>query len=182
MLDLGGPGRVDRDVCRIAGADPQIECEVGDEHRLPVAAEGRACREQQATRRAIVADAAEIAELCDHLAGRIDYDDLILKARDLLLRPGIAPWVLYKLDGGIDHILVDEAQDTNHQQWDLIKALTEEFFSGKGAADDRLPDVARQDEELLELRQHVGDGLVVLDHEGRRVGRRQLGGGLLQFA
>jgi ATP-dependent helicase/nuclease subunit A len=70
----------------------------------------------------------------------LDYDDLILKARDLLLRPGIAPWVLYKLDGGIDHILVDEAQDTNHQQWDLIKALTEEFFSGQGAAEDRLVD------------------------------------------
>ena len=70
----------------------------------------------------------------------LDYDDLILKARDLLLRPGIAPWVLYKLDGGIDHILVDEAQDTNHLQWDLIKALTEEFFSGQGAADDRQGD------------------------------------------
>ena len=67
----------------------------------------------------------------------LDYDDLILKARDLLARPGIAPWALYKLDGGIDHILVDEAQDTNHQQWDLIKALTEEFFAGQGAADSR---------------------------------------------
>jgi ATP-dependent helicase/nuclease subunit A len=70
----------------------------------------------------------------------LDYDDLILKARDLLQRRGIAPWVLYKLDGGIDHILVDEAQDTNHLQWDLIKALTEEFFSGQGAADDRQDD------------------------------------------
>src|SRR3954471_14126283 len=67
----------------------------------------------------------------------LDYDDLILKARNLLLRPGIAQWVLYKLDGGIDHILVDEAQDTNHQQWDLIKALTEEFFAGEGAAEHR---------------------------------------------
>ncbi len=67
----------------------------------------------------------------------LDYDDLILKARSLLLRPGIAQWVLYKLDGGIDHILVDEAQDTNHQQWDLIKALTEEFFAGEGAAENR---------------------------------------------
>jgi ATP-dependent helicase/nuclease subunit A len=70
----------------------------------------------------------------------LDYDDLILKARDLLLKRGIAPWVLYKLDGGIDHILVDEAQDTNHQQWTLIKALTEEFFSGEGAAEDRQDD------------------------------------------
>ncbi|GAB2179605.1 double-strand break repair helicase AddA [Dongia sp. agr-C8] len=64
----------------------------------------------------------------------LDYDDLILKARNLMRRQGIAQWVLYKLDGGIDHILVDEAQDTNHQQWDLIKALTEEFFAGEGAA------------------------------------------------
>jgi ATP-dependent helicase/nuclease subunit A len=64
----------------------------------------------------------------------LDYDDLILKARNLMRRRGIAQWVLYKLDGGIDHILVDEAQDTNHQQWDLIKALTEEFFAGEGAA------------------------------------------------
>ena len=43
-------------------------------------------------------------------------------------------------------------------------------------ARDRLPDVARQDEELLQLRQHVRDGLVVLDHERRRIGRRQLRG------
>jgi ATP-dependent helicase/nuclease subunit A len=64
----------------------------------------------------------------------LDYDDLILKARNLMRKQGIAQWVLYKLDGGIDHILVDEAQDTNHQQWDLIKALTEEFFAGEGAA------------------------------------------------
>jgi ATP-dependent helicase/nuclease subunit A len=66
----------------------------------------------------------------------LDYDDLILKARNLMQRQGIAQWVLYKLDGGIDHILVDEAQDTNHQQWDLIKALTGEFFAGEGAAAD----------------------------------------------
>ena len=64
----------------------------------------------------------------------LDYDDLILKARRLLLQQGIAQWVLYKLDGGIDHILVDEAQDTNHLQWALIKALTEEFFAGEGAS------------------------------------------------
>ncbi len=64
----------------------------------------------------------------------LDYDDLILKARNLLRRKGIAQWVLYKLDGGIDHLLVDEAQDTNHQQWAIIKALTEEFFAGAGAA------------------------------------------------
>src|SRR5206468_3363472 len=62
----------------------------------------------------------------------LDYDDLILATRDLLRRPGVAPWVLYKLDGGIDHILIDEAQDTNPEQWEVIEALTGEFFAGEG--------------------------------------------------
>ena len=66
----------------------------------------------------------------------LDYDDLILYARDLLRRPGVAPWVLYKLDGGLDHILIDEAQDTNPDQWQVIQALAEEFFVGEGARQD----------------------------------------------
>ncbi len=64
---------------------------------------------------------------------RLDYDDLILTARRLLERRGIAPWVLYKLDGGLDHILIDEAQDTNPEQWGVIAALAGDFFSGEGA-------------------------------------------------
>jgi len=63
----------------------------------------------------------------------MDYDDLILAARDLLAKDGVAPWVLYKLDGGIDHVLIDEAQDTNPDQWAVVAALTEEFFAGRGA-------------------------------------------------
>ncbi|MBI2236775.1 MAG: double-strand break repair helicase AddA [Magnetospirillum sp.] len=63
----------------------------------------------------------------------MDYDDLILAARELLMRPGAAPWVLFKLDGGIDHVLIDEAQDTNPDQWAVVAALTEEFFAGRGA-------------------------------------------------
>jgi len=62
----------------------------------------------------------------------MDYDDLILTACDLLQKPDISPWVLFKLDGGIDHILVDEAQDTSPEQWTIIQSLTQEFFSGKG--------------------------------------------------
>jgi ATP-dependent helicase/nuclease subunit A len=68
-------------------------------------------------------------------AAQLDYEDLILKSVDLLRRPGIAPWVLYKLDGGLDHVLIDEAQDTNPEQWQVISALTAEFFAGQGAAD-----------------------------------------------
>jgi ATP-dependent helicase/nuclease subunit A len=63
----------------------------------------------------------------------LDYDDLVLRARDLLRRPAVAPWVLFKLDGGIDHILIDEAQDTNPEQWEVVEALAEEFFTGAGA-------------------------------------------------
>jgi ATP-dependent helicase/nuclease subunit A len=58
----------------------------------------------------------------------LDYDDLIEKTINLLNDPELAAWVLYKLDGGIDHILIDEAQDTNPAQWDVIKALTQDFF------------------------------------------------------
>ncbi len=50
---------------------------------------------------------------------------------------GAVEWVLYKLDGGLDHILVDEAQDTSPIQWQVIRALAEEFFSGQGAGDVR---------------------------------------------
>jgi ATP-dependent helicase/nuclease subunit A len=63
----------------------------------------------------------------------LDYDDLILQTRALLLSPGTASWVLFKLDGGLDHILVDEAQDTSPDQWAVIAALADEFFSGEGA-------------------------------------------------
>ena len=66
-------------------------------------------------------------------SGHLDYEDLILESERLLAREGIAPWVLYKLDGGIDHVLVDEAQDTNRVQWELINALTGEFPVGASA-------------------------------------------------
>jgi ATP-dependent helicase/nuclease subunit A len=58
-----------------------------------------------------------------------DFDDIIVKTRTLLTNNNLAPWVLWKLDGGIDHILVDEAQDTSSEQWDIIRALSQEFFS-----------------------------------------------------
>ncbi|UWR22455.1 double-strand break repair helicase AddA [Sulfitobacter sp. S190] len=65
--------------------------------------------------------------------GLLDFDDLILRARTLLTDPKVAAWVLYRIDGGIDHILVDEAQDTSPRQWDVIERLTDEFTSGAGA-------------------------------------------------
>lgn len=61
----------------------------------------------------------------------LDFNDLILKTRKLLDSENM-DWVQYKLDEGIDHILVDEAQDTNIHQWQIIKHLSDEFLSGIG--------------------------------------------------
>jgi ATP-dependent helicase/nuclease subunit A len=63
----------------------------------------------------------------------LDYGDLIVSAARLLERSESAQWVLYKLDGGLDHILVDEAQDTSPTQWRIVASLAAEFFSGDGA-------------------------------------------------
>ncbi len=65
--------------------------------------------------------------------GLLDFDDLISRAKALLTDPALAAWVLYRLDGGIDHILVDEAQDTSPEQWQLIEALAAELIAGEGA-------------------------------------------------
>jgi ATP-dependent helicase/nuclease subunit A len=69
--------------------------------------------------------------------GMLDFDDLIRKAKALLTDRDVAQWVLFRLDGGIDHILVDEAQDTSPTQWAVIKQLTQEFATGEGARPDR---------------------------------------------
>ena len=62
----------------------------------------------------------------------LDYDDLIARTRSLLSRVEAA-WVLYKLDAGIDHILLDEAQDTSEAQWAILGKLAEEFSAADGA-------------------------------------------------
>jgi ATP-dependent helicase/nuclease subunit A len=62
----------------------------------------------------------------------LDYDDLIDRAR-ALLGENRAAWVHYKLDQGIDHVLIDEAQDTSVKQWEIVQRLTDEFFAGAGA-------------------------------------------------
>ena len=65
----------------------------------------------------------------------LDFDDMITKTRHLLTRADVTAWVLYKLDGGIDHILVDEAQDTSPDQWEVINALTQDFATGRETQD-----------------------------------------------
>ncbi|HEX6218900.1 MAG TPA: UvrD-helicase domain-containing protein, partial [Sphingomicrobium sp.] len=70
-------------------------------------------------------------------AGLADFDDLISWTRRLLATPGMGDWVRYKLDRDLDHVLVDEAQDTNPGQWEIVEALASEFFTGASEADRR---------------------------------------------
>ncbi|QCE34423.1 hypothetical protein FAI40_03195 [Acetobacteraceae bacterium] len=65
-----------------------------------------------------------------HFAGQLDYDDLIRRTKTLLENMDVA-WVRYKLDGGLNHLLLDEVQDNALIQWKIIKALTSEFFVQK---------------------------------------------------
>ena len=67
--------------------------------------------------------------------GFLDFNDLITRTVRLLARQDAGPWVQYKLDKGIDHILIDEAQDTSPDQWSVVRKLAEEFFTGMGARD-----------------------------------------------
>ena len=70
--------------------------------------------------------------------GAIDFDDMIALSAELLKQPGIGDWIRFKLDARIDHILVDEAQDTNRAQWDIVKAVAEDYFQIEGEKGERL--------------------------------------------
>ncbi|QFU17934.1 double-strand break repair helicase AddA [Microvirga thermotolerans] len=79
--------------------------------------------------------AAEIGARVERAKGRygaLDFQDLIDKTLALLSRHD-AGWILYKLDRGIDHVLIDEAQDTNPEQWAILRRITEDFTAGHGA-------------------------------------------------
>jgi ATP-dependent helicase/nuclease subunit A len=86
---------------------------------------------------------ADLARLADRMIGLVatrkarlgalDFDDMIERAAALLSRSDAAHWVQYKLDEGLDHVLVDEAQDTSPRQWQIVEALTGEFYAGAGA-------------------------------------------------
>ncbi|MHA1157638.1 MAG: double-strand break repair helicase AddA, partial [Alphaproteobacteria bacterium] len=74
-------------------------------------------------------------EAAKRRTGTLDFEDLVVKAARLLTYEGASAWVQYKLDRGIRHILVDEAQDTSPRQWEVVQALTSEFFAGAGAVE-----------------------------------------------
>ena len=91
-----------------------------------------ACRDRSA---ALVTVAHEVLKRFQdekERRGLADYDDLIDKTL-ALLRNVDAAWVHYKLDLGIDHLLIDEAQDTSSKQWEIVQRLVAEFTAGAGA-------------------------------------------------
>lgn len=76
-----------------------------------------------------------LAEFADRKRSRagLDFDDLIDSVLRLFDRSHAAEWVLWKLDGGLSHVLLDEAQDTSPEQWRILRRLTSEIFAGAGA-------------------------------------------------
>lgn len=102
------------------------------------------------TRRALLAASAYLADAFEiggafarrwaeakRREGLLDFTDLIRKAATLLRNEDASAWIRYKLDRHFDHILIDEAQDTNAAQWDIVLALIDDFFSGEGARGDK---------------------------------------------
>ncbi|MCO5063809.1 MAG: double-strand break repair helicase AddA [Rhizobiaceae bacterium] len=104
----------------------------------------RTARDRLALYRMLEGTAAALT-VADRLIGRyeylktsrgfLDFNDLITRTVRLLSRPDAGMWVQYKLDKGIDHILLDEAQDTSPDQWQVVKSIAREFFSGQSARD-----------------------------------------------
>lgn len=59
----------------------------------------------------------------------LDFEDLILFTQKLFEKPDVMGWVLSQLDVSLSHILVDEAQDTSPEQWNILRNLAGDFFT-----------------------------------------------------
>ena len=143
LLLLTGEGSARKDLMtkKLAASSPDLVAMVDRATQRFLELDGK--------RRALTLLEATLALLC--LAGDVlqrftdakaqraalDFDDLIRRTAGLLATADATAWVLFKLDGGLDHILVDEAQDTSPQQWSIIEALAAEFFVGAGTADEK---------------------------------------------
>ncbi|MGH6800429.1 MAG: UvrD-helicase domain-containing protein, partial [Methylocella sp.] len=119
----------------LALAHPKIAAELDTEQlRLDaLLAERKRAATLDRTRALILVASAIFKRYGEEKATRgiLDFDDLIEKTLALLERSD-ARWVLYKLDSGIDHVLVDEAQDTSKAQWKILEELTGDFAAGHG--------------------------------------------------
>jgi ATP-dependent helicase/nuclease subunit A len=133
---LTGKGEPRKASKKLIDADPDYEILAADL--------GSACSDvlsmiQRVAYADLLADALDVGRdyarayaLAKRRAGAVDFDDLIATTVALLDQPGIGEWVRYKLDQATEHLLIDEAQDTNLHQWRIVDALAGEFFVGRG--------------------------------------------------
>lgn len=110
--------------------------------------------------------------------GFLDFNDLISRTIRLLGRGDVGPWIHYKLDRGIDHILVDEAQDTSPQQWMIINRLAAEFFSGQGLRDGGTRTIFAVGDEKQSIYSFQGAAPEAFDASGRSFRHSARGAGL----
>lgn len=121
------PKNVDADFSAAAGRVGDALAAIREQQRLIALVEFLAPQLELGRRFALMWDEAKTRE------GLVDFDDLIRRAANLLSNQAMADWIRYKLDRQFEHILIDEAQDTNEAQWRIIDALTDDFFSGESA-------------------------------------------------
>ncbi|MEM7729263.1 MAG: double-strand break repair helicase AddA [Pseudomonadota bacterium] len=117
-------------VAKVHEEDPFLDVDGPECRRVMTAIETQRAASLAQTSEAILTLGHAMAEdhaLAKHQARGLDFNDLIVKTRDLLRRRDVSDWVAYKLDGGVEHVLLDEAQDTSPVQWDIINAITEGF-------------------------------------------------------
>ncbi|HEY1613962.1 MAG TPA: double-strand break repair helicase AddA [Rhizomicrobium sp.] len=137
FFTTGGTRRKSLATKKLADTNPDLLAAFEEAANRFEAAENR-CRNARAASLAQAALTLAQAALGEYTAlkrarGVLDYDDLIAASLRLLARADAAAWVLFKLDGGLDHVLIDEGQDTSPEQWQIVRALTEEMFAGEGA-------------------------------------------------
>jgi ATP-dependent helicase/nuclease subunit A len=109
--------------------------------------------------------------------GLLDYDDLIDKTLEMLDRVS-SGWVHYKLDRGVDHVLIDEAQDTSPRQWDIVAHIISEFTSGAGARDGLVRTVFAVGDEKQSIFSFQGAAPREFDLRRRALQRKFEGAGL----
>jgi ATP-dependent helicase/nuclease subunit A len=109
--------------------------------------------------------------------GLLDYDDLIDKTLEMLNRVS-SGWVHYKLDRGVDHVLIDEAQDTSPRQWDIVAHIISEFTSGAGARDGVVRTVFAVGDEKQSIFSFQGAAPREFDLRRRALQRKFEGAGL----
>ncbi len=120
---------------RLANLMPRLEALMGRVEAARARRMGLMAAQKTAALHAFAAAFLPAYDARKSARGYLDFDDLITRARLLLTDPSVAQWVLYRLDGGIDHILVDEAQDTSPDQWRVFERLTDAFMEAADQSD-----------------------------------------------